>query len=61
MQYVAGGGSNFKILHKASFSLQQRNKFIYYSQVVPIFEKVPRTQVPIKQVSSFNRIQLIKE
>ena len=28
MQYFAGGGYKFMILHKASFSLQQRNKFI---------------------------------
>ena len=61
MQYLAGGGSKFMILHKAGFPLQQRNKFIYYSQVVPIFEKVPPTQIPIKQVSSLNPIQLINE
>ena len=61
MQYLAGGGCKFMILHKASFSLQQRNKLIYYSQVEPIFEKVPPTQIPIKQVSSWNPIQLIKE
>ena len=59
MQFLAGGGSKFKILHKASFFLQQMNKFIYYPQVVPIFEKIPPTQIPIKQVSSLNPIQLI--
>ena len=50
MQYLAGGGSKFMILHKASFSLQQRNKLIYYSQIVQIFEKVPPTQNPIKSI-----------
>ena len=59
MQYLAGGGSKFKVLHKTSFSLQQINKFIYYSQVVLIFEKVPPTQNQIKQVSSLNPNQLI--
>ena len=49
MQYLAGAGSKFMILHKASFFLQQRNKFyLDYSQVVLIIEKVPPTQIPIK-------------
>ena len=61
MQYLAGGGYKFMILRKANFSLQQRNKiYLNYSQVVPIFEKVPPTQIPIKQLSSLNPIQLIK-
>ena len=55
--YMARGDSKF-ILRKASFSLQQWNTFIYYSEVVPIFEKVPPTQIPIKQVSSLNPIQI---
>ena len=50
MQYLASGGSKFMVLHKATFSLQQRNKFIYYSQVVPIFEKAPPTQIPFKSI-----------
>ena len=32
------------ILHKANFSLQQRNTFLFYYQVYAIIEKVPPTQ-----------------
>ena len=46
---------------KLLFPYNKGINFIYYSQVVPIFEKVPPTQIPIKQVSSLNPIHLIKE
>ena len=42
MQYLAGGGSKFMILHKAKFfSYNKGINLFNYSQVVPIFEKVP--------------------
>ena len=50
MQYLASGGCKFMILHKASFSLQQRNKFIYLLPSCPLFEKVTPTQIPNKSI-----------
>ena len=36
MQYLASGGSKFMILHKASFSLQQRNKFTFTQMCIKV-------------------------
>ena len=50
MQHLAGGGCKFMILHKASFFLEQRNKFIQLLPSFPLFEKLTPTQIPIKSI-----------
>ena len=46
--YLAGGGSKFKFLHKANFSLQQRNIFYLTTKFVENIVKVPPTQPQLK-------------
>ena len=45
--YLPGGGSKFNVLHKANFSLQQRNIFYLSTKFVGNIEKVPPTQSQI--------------
>ena len=48
--YLAGGKALSLFLHKASFSLQQKNIFYLTTKFVENIEKVPPTQSEIKVI-----------
>ena len=50
MQYLAGGGCKFKFCIKLVFPYNKGINLFYYSQVIPIFEKVPPTQTQLTSI-----------